>query len=43
MDITIYEVKSTLKSLAIRKAYGPDQINNQVLQELPVELSPPFY
>ena len=31
-----------MKSLAIGKACGPDQINNQVLKEQAVELSPPL-
>ena len=42
INLTIDEVKSTLKSLAIGKACGPDQINNRILNELAVELSPPL-
>ena len=42
LELTIYEVESTLKSLAIGKAWGPDQINNRILKELAVELSPPL-
>ena len=42
IELTIDEVESTLKSLAIGKACGPDQINNRILKELAVELSPPL-
>ena len=41
IELTIDEVESTLKSLAIGKACGPDQINNRILKEL-AELSPPL-
>ena len=42
IELTIDEVESTLKSLAFGKACGPDQINNRILKELAVELSPPL-
>ena len=42
IELTTDEVESTLKSLAIGKACGPDQINNRILKELAIELSPPL-
>ena len=42
IELTIDEVKSTLKSLAIGKSCGPDQINNIILKELAFDLSPPL-
>ena len=36
IELTIEEVRSTLKSLVIGKACGPDQINNRILRELAI-------
>ena len=39
--ITADEVQSTLKSLSVGKATGPDSISNHLLKELAVSLSEP--